>query len=48
MRSVKKQTGGILPPVVALLGLWSLIALGWYERVAAALSDLVIKLLTAN
>ena len=47
MRYVKKQTIGILAPVVAVLGLWALIALGWYERVAAALSDLVIKLLTA-
>lgn len=47
MLYVKKQTIGILAPVVAVLGLWSLIALGWYERVSAVLGDLVIKLLTA-
>ena len=47
MRYMMKQTIGILAPVVAVLGLWSLIALNWYESAAAALSDLVIKLLTA-
>jgi len=42
-----KQLIGILAPVVVVLGLWSLIKLGWYERVAAVLSDLVIELFTA-
>lgn len=47
MRYAKKQLVGILAPVVAVLGLWSLMKFGWYERVAATLGDLVSKLLTA-
>ena len=47
MRYVKRQLIGIIAPIVAVLGLWYLITSGGYERVAAVLSDLVIKLFTA-
>ena len=47
MSYVKKQLIGILAPVVAALGLWSLITADWYESAAVKIGDLVVKLLTA-
>ena len=47
MSNVKRQLIGILAPVVAALGLWSLITSDWYESAAAKAGDLVVKLFTA-